>query len=201
MSRDAPHDPPQMRNGGSSPAHLPSSYLSDPSWWLHFKWSQPPPRAPEWLFDYYERYNPPTYVGHPPRVEDWLQRAIREDQQAAGLLPPRPLGGPILHGARARADHAYREWKRAIDIMWEDEHYRLCLVADQEAARARHDEAAALAREEAARARAREEAAARALAREEAARARDRREEAARARAWFLTSRKLLMRWTGNAAS
>ena len=55
--------PPQMRNGGSPPAHLSSSYLSDPSWWLQFKWSQPPPRAPEWLFDYYERYNPPTNVG------------------------------------------------------------------------------------------------------------------------------------------
>ena len=50
--------PPQMRNGGSPLAHLP-----DPSWWLQFKWSQPPPRAPEWLFDYYERYNPLTNIG------------------------------------------------------------------------------------------------------------------------------------------
>jgi len=37
--------PPQMKNGGSSPAHLSSSSLSDSSWWLQFKWSQPPPRA------------------------------------------------------------------------------------------------------------------------------------------------------------
>ena len=58
-TNNTPPDPPQMRNGGSPPAHLSSSSLSDPSWWLQFKWSQPPPRAPEWLFDYYEHYNPP----------------------------------------------------------------------------------------------------------------------------------------------
>ena len=101
--------PPQMCNGGSPPAHLSSSYLSDPSWWLQFKWSQPPPRAPEWLFDCYERYNPPANVGRPLRVEGWLQRAIREDQQAAGLLPPAQPGGPIRLGARARAELAYRD--------------------------------------------------------------------------------------------
>jgi hypothetical protein len=50
--------PPQMGNGGSPLAHLSSSSLSDPSWRLQFKWSQPPPRAPEWLFDSYRRYNP-----------------------------------------------------------------------------------------------------------------------------------------------
>ena len=46
-----------MGNGGTPPAHLSLSYLSDPSWWLQFKWSQPPPRAPEWLFDTYNHYN------------------------------------------------------------------------------------------------------------------------------------------------
>ncbi len=84
--------PPQMRKGGSPPAHF-----SDPSRWLQFKWSQPPLRAPEWLFDYYERYNPPANVGRPLRDEEWHQRAIREDQQSAGLLPPEYAWGPILH--------------------------------------------------------------------------------------------------------
>jgi hypothetical protein len=86
--------PPQMRNGGSTPAHLP-----DPSWWLQFKWSQPPPRAPEWLFDYYERYNPPANVGQPLRDEEWFQRAFHEDQQADGLLPP---GTSTRHSSSSR---------------------------------------------------------------------------------------------------
>ena len=72
--------PPQMSNGGSPPAHLPSFYFSDPSWWLQFKWSQPPPRAPEWLFTYYERYNPPANVGRPLRDKEsiflWLRRRL-----------------------------------------------------------------------------------------------------------------------------
>ncbi len=45
---------------------------------------------------------PPDTFGRPIHNEDWLQQAIREDQQAAGLLPPVPLGGPIPHGACAR---------------------------------------------------------------------------------------------------
>ena len=131
--------PPQMSNGGSPPAPLPP-YLSDPSWWLHFKWSQPPPCTPEWLFDYYKRYNPPANVGRPLRNEEcWHQRAIHEDQQAAGLLPPGTPGGPILHGARARADRAYMDWKAAIDDLWADE-YEALLV--EQAARARQEEAA-----------------------------------------------------------
>ena len=36
-----------MRNGGSPPAHLSLSSLSDPSWWPLVKWLQPPPRAPD----------------------------------------------------------------------------------------------------------------------------------------------------------
>ena len=109
-----------MSIGGSPPALLSSSYLSDPSWWLQFKWLQPPPLAPEWLFDYYERYNPPANVGRPLCDEERHQRAIREDQQSAGLLLPE-YGGPILHGARARADRAYRDWKAVIADLWGDE--------------------------------------------------------------------------------
>ncbi len=114
-----------MGNGGSPPAHLPSSSLSNPAGWLQYKWSQPPPRAPEWLFDYYERYNPPASVGRPLRNEEWLQRAFREDHQAPGLLPTALLGGPILHGARARAERAYKDWKWAINDLWEDKRRRL----------------------------------------------------------------------------
>ena len=158
--------PPQMSNGGSPPAPLPP-YLSDPSWWLQFKWSQPPPRAPEWLFDYYERYNPPANVCQPLCDEEcWHQRAIREDQKAAGLLPPGTPEGPILHGARARANRAYMDWKAAIDDLWADE-YKALLV--EQAARARQEEAAHRQRildEHAVRVRQQEEA-----ARQEAARA------------------------------
>jgi len=113
-----------MSNGGSLPAPLPP-YLSDPSWWLQFKWSQPPPRAPEWLFDYYERYNPPANAGRPLCHEEWHQLAIHEDQQAAGLLPPGPRGGPILHGACACADRAYTVWKGAINVLFEDKYKAL----------------------------------------------------------------------------
>jgi len=122
-----------MRIGGSLPSHLP-----DPSWWLQFKWSQPPPRTPKWLFEYYEHYNPPTNVGQPLHDEEWHQRAIREDQQSAGLLPPE-YGGPILHGAHARADRAYRDWKAVINDLWADE-YEALLV--EQAARTRQEEAA-----------------------------------------------------------
>jgi hypothetical protein len=118
---------------------LPSSYLSDPSWWLQFKWLQPPPLAPEWLFDYYERYNPPANVGRPLRDKEWHQQAIRKDQQAAGLLPPEPHGGPILHGARAHADRAYMDWKAAIDDLWGDKYEALLVV---QAACTRQNEAA-----------------------------------------------------------
>jgi hypothetical protein len=124
--------PPQMRNGGSPPAHLP-----DPSWWLQFKWSQPPPRAPEWLFDYYERYNPPANVGRPLRDEEWFHQAFREDHQAAGLLPPGTPGGPILRGARARAERAYRECNAATDDLWEAEYEAACARQEEAARRQR----------------------------------------------------------------
>jgi hypothetical protein len=166
-----------MRNGGLPLAHFPLSSLSDPSAWLHYKWLQPPPRAPDWVFDYYKHYNPPAGVGHPLCDEEWHQRAFHENQQAIGLLPPAPWGGPILHGARARAERAYKDWKWAIDDLWADKHHCQQLLeeqaacARQEAAAARaHQEAtAACARQEAAAARARQEAAA-ARARQEAAR-------------------------------
>ena len=144
--------------------------------------------------------------GRPLRIKDWHQQAIRKDQQAAGLLPPGPQGGPILHGCYARAERAYTDWKGAINDLWADEHHRL---VKEQAARARQEEAARriqllneqdararqvarrqqLVNKEAARAR-REEAAARAR-QEEAARqqqlldklaARARQEAAARAR-------------------
>jgi hypothetical protein len=123
--------PPQMRNGGLPPAHLPSSSLSNPSAWLQYKWSQPPPRASDWVCD---------------APDDWIGRALREDQQAAGLLPPKSPGGPILLGARTHAERAYQDWKWAVDKLWEDERHRL-----QMAARQRHiDEQAARKQQEAA---------------------------------------------------
>jgi hypothetical protein len=165
MNRDPLPYPPQMRNGGSPPAYLSSSFLSNPSKWLQYKWSQPPPRAPDWVFNCYEHYNPPADVGHPLHHEEWHQRVVREDLQAAGILPPKKPGGAILHGARARAEHAYQDWKWAVDELWEDERHRLQTTArqrhlDEETARqcqeANHrqrllDKHAAYERQEAAR--------------------------------------------------
>jgi hypothetical protein len=97
------------------------------------------------MFDDYQKFNPPANVGRPRRDEEWLQRAFREDAQAAGILPPDPPGGPILHGARARVEHAYRDWKWAVDDLWDNEHHHL-----QTAARQRHlDKETARQRQEA----------------------------------------------------
>jgi hypothetical protein len=123
--------PPQMRNGGLPPAHLPSSSLSDPSAWLQYKWSQPSPRAPDWVFNDYQKFNPPANVGCPLRDKEWHQRAFCKDTQAAGILPPDPPGGPILHRACARTEHAYRDWKWTVNDLWEDERHRLHMAVRQ----------------------------------------------------------------------
>jgi hypothetical protein len=120
-----------MRNGGSPLAHLPSSSLSNPLAWLQYRWSQPPSRAPAWVFDDYHKFNPPVNVSCPLCDEEWHQRAVCKDQQAAGILPPNPRGGPILHDACARAEHAYRDWKWAVNNLWEDKRHRLQMAAHQ----------------------------------------------------------------------
>jgi hypothetical protein len=133
MNRNPLPYPPQMRNGGLPPAHLPSSSLSNPSAWLQYKWSQPPPRAPDSVFEDYQKFNSPANVGCPLCDKEWHQRAFREDKQAAGILPPDPSGGAIILGACAFAEDVYRAWKWRVDNLWEDE--RHCL---QTAARQRH---------------------------------------------------------------
>ena len=55
------------------------------------------------------------------------------------MLPPGPLGGPILLGARARAERAYRDWKAAINDLWADK-YKALLV--EQATRACQEESA-----------------------------------------------------------
>jgi hypothetical protein len=131
MNRDPLPYPPQMRNGGSLLAHLSLSFLSNPSGWLQYKWSQPPPRAPDWVFDDYQKFNPPADVGCPFHNKEWLQRALRKDQQAAGLLPPKLPGGPILLGACAHAERAYQDWKWTVDALWEVECHRIQMAACQ----------------------------------------------------------------------
>jgi hypothetical protein len=148
MSRDSsPHPPPQMRNGGPPPAHLSTSSLSDPSGWLQYKWLQPPPRAPDWVIDDYKKFNPPANVGCPLHDKEWLQQSLHEDQQAAGMLPPKSSGGPILLGARARAERVYQDWKWAVDELWEQERHRLQTGSRQHLL----DKRAAYERQEAAR--------------------------------------------------
>ncbi len=125
----------------------------------------------------------------PFAMRNGINEEFREDQQAAALPPTALWGGPILHGARARAERAYKDWKWAIDDLWADERHRQQLLEEQ-AARARQEAAAARARQEAAAARAHQEAARRQqLLDEQAARARQEaaatcaRQEAAAARA------------------
>jgi hypothetical protein len=85
-------------------------------------------------------------VGHPHHDKEWIQQALCEDQQAAGLLPPKLPGGAILHGARARAECTYQDRKWAVDKLWEHKHHHLLMAAHQ-----RHlDEKAACKKQEAA---------------------------------------------------
>jgi hypothetical protein len=135
-----------MRNGGSPPAHLSLSSLSDYSGWLQYEWLQPPPLAPEWVINSYLKFDPSANVGRSLRNEEWLQQALCKDQQVASLLPPKLPGGPILLGARARAERYYQDWKWTVNALWEDERHRL-----QMAARQRHfDKQAACKQQEAA---------------------------------------------------
>jgi hypothetical protein len=116
MNRDLLPYPPQMRNGGSQPAHLSLSSLSNPSAWLQYKWSQPLLHAPDWV-----RNAPDNRIGC----------ALRKDQQAAGLLPPKSPGGPILLGACACAERAYQDWKWAVSKLWEHKRHHLQMAARQ----------------------------------------------------------------------
>ncbi len=116
------------------------------------------------MFDCYQACNSPADIAPHLHNKEWLQRALCKDQQAAGLLPSELLGGPILHGACARAEcNDYRDWKWAVDAMWEDERHRQtaarqCLLnkqaarKKQEAARCQRllDERASSKRQEAA---------------------------------------------------
>jgi hypothetical protein len=116
MNQDPLPYPPQMRNGGSPPTHLSLSSLSNPFAWLQYKWSQPPPRAPNCV---------------PDAPDDWIGCALHEDQQAAGLLLPKPPGGPILHGAGASGERTYQDWKWTVNALWKKEHHHLQTTARQ----------------------------------------------------------------------
>ncbi len=83
------------------------------------------------MFDDYQKFNPPANVVCLLCNEEWLQRALREDQQAASLLPPKLPGGPILLGARAHTECTYKDWKWAVNKLWEHKHHRLQTAACQ----------------------------------------------------------------------
>jgi hypothetical protein len=97
MGQDPSPCLPQMRNGGSLPAHLSSPNPSNPSAWLQYKWMQPPLRAPNWVFN---------WVHDTP--DNWIGCALHKDQQAVGLLPPSPLGGQPYTGGCACQEATYR---------------------------------------------------------------------------------------------
>jgi hypothetical protein len=107
--------PPKMGNGGSSPAHLPSSTATDNLWYPSFAdfpsfaaiWMQPPARAPNWMDEWNHRIW--DILGTP---DDWLARGMDKDLASAakGELPwPRP---------DSPDEAAYQAWKRAVDDMW-----------------------------------------------------------------------------------
>ncbi len=63
--------------------------------------------------------------------DNWIGRALRKDQQAAGLLPPKLPGGPILLGACTHVECAYQDWKWAVNELWEDKRHCLQTAAHQ----------------------------------------------------------------------
>ena len=89
--------PPQMSNGGSPPAPLPP-YISDPSWWLQFKWLQPPPRAPEWLFNYYKCYNPPANIGQLLHDKEWHNEPFAKTNRLPDCCRRGHPEGPFFMG-------------------------------------------------------------------------------------------------------
>jgi hypothetical protein len=98
------------------------------------------------VFKDYQKFNPPANVGCPLCNKEWLQRALCKDQQAAGLLPPKLPGGPILFGACACAERTYKDWKWAVNKLWVHERHRIqmadrqCLL-DKRAAHERQEAA------------------------------------------------------------
>jgi hypothetical protein len=95
----------------------------DLSGWLKFKRCQPPPCAPNWVYDkWYTRVH---------LDDDWFDCAWCGDHQAAGLLPPSPLGGPILIEGCTCAEQTYKDWKWVKDKLWEDERQRYQAAACQ----------------------------------------------------------------------
>ncbi len=174
-----------MGNGGSPPAHLSSSSLSDPSWWLQFKWSQPPPRAPE--CGVLLTLPAGDILAPPVSSLSTLEDLVRAN--AAGITELREMIRANTANITVLSNTVTTNAATVTtNDLWADEHHCLCLVEEQ-AARARQEEdgcrqklldaQAARARQEDA-ARARQEAAARARQEETAARARQ--EAAARAR-------------------
>ncbi len=93
MSLDSLPCPPQMRNGGLLLAHLSLSLdtLINPSGWLKIKWSQPPPRTPQWVIISW--YIPPSNACTSCNDKDWYDCIWCKDHQAVGLPPLPPLLG------------------------------------------------------------------------------------------------------------
>jgi len=120
-----------MGNGGSPPAHLPSSTAPDDFQFYGFadfsslaaKWMQPPARAPEhdawmreWGFGIWD------ILANP---DNWLSRGMQDDLEFAATGE---------HPSWSRRDGpdeaAYQAWKCAVDNMWLshatlDEHHAL----------------------------------------------------------------------------
>ena len=106
-----------MGNGGSPPAHLPSSTAPDAFWfpsfadfpWVAAKWMQPPACAPDrdWMHDW---DNEIWDILATP--DNWLSRGMNEDLESAakGELPWPRWDSPD--------EAAYQAWKRAVDDMW-----------------------------------------------------------------------------------
>jgi hypothetical protein len=165
MDRNTLPYPLQMRNGGSLPAHLPSSTATplDP-----LRWLAPPQRAPEPQPSVRQMRNgglPPVYLPYSPHpdpvaaianpkaiVSDAIARARQEDAAAHARVSDAI--------ARARQEAA-----RCIQLLDEQaararqEATRRQKLLDKHAACARMSDAIARARQEAAAARARPEAA------------------------------------------
>ena len=131
MIRGSLSPPPQKGNGGSPPAHLPSSTAPDDFQFYGFadfpciaaKWMQPPTRAPEhdaWMREW---DNGIWDILATP--DNWLSRGMIDDLKFAAT------GEQPSWSRRDGPDEAaYQAWKCAVDDMWLshamlDEHHAL----------------------------------------------------------------------------
>jgi hypothetical protein len=130
MSQKPLPDPPQMRNSGLPPTHLPSP--SHSPGFLLFKWEQPPEHAPggDWWLNFPEWWHalchedwcvPACHEDHVGTMLQWLPEwphpSVLQQEQATHFMQwKRAAGGhPITKYQRGATEGEYLVWKWTLD--------------------------------------------------------------------------------------